>query len=82
MLDAKNTDAQDSIRLNALRRNAKADLARAIDYALRCGVIGFEQANRISAIVTAARWSMHRRAAPSSPGRCAHGAEEHASSSA
>lgn len=47
-----NTDAQDSFRRNALRSNARADLARAIDYALRCGVIGFEQANRIAAIVT------------------------------
>lgn len=47
-----NTDAQDSVRRNALRSNAKAELARAIDYAVRCGLIGFEQANRIAAIAT------------------------------
>lgn len=46
-----NTDTMDSVRLNTLRRHAKAELARALYHALRTGVIGFEQANRITAIV-------------------------------
>ncbi len=46
-----NTDAQHTARLHALRKEAKRDLAKALYYALRVGVVGFEQADRISAIV-------------------------------
>lgn len=46
-----NTDAQDSARLNTLRSNARAELAVAIDHALRCGALTFERANRIAAII-------------------------------
>jgi hypothetical protein len=47
-----NTDAQDSSRRNALRRDAKDALVAAVNHALRCGVLGFEQASRIVAIIT------------------------------
>jgi hypothetical protein len=42
-----NTDTLDSLRLNELRRNAQAELVQAIDHALRCGSLNFEQATRM-----------------------------------
>lgn len=46
-----NTDTLDSLKLNNLRRHAKAELARALYHALRTGVIGFVQADSITAII-------------------------------
>lgn len=46
-----NTDTMDSVRLNKLRRDAKSEFGRALFHALRCGVVTFDQADRIAAIL-------------------------------